>query len=567
MVKLFKVASFRNSIIKGLLFLFSLFLFNIFFNRFFTRFDFTQEKRFTLSPVSIKVLNQIHKPLNITIYLEGNFPAPFKHLQQSIKETLNEFSVYSHGNLRYKFINPLAGKDTTLRDSLSSMGIEPTQIQSKTEGGASQKEIFPGALIQMGSRILAIGLLQNQNQLGTPLSSENLLNHSEENLEYAFIDAIYKLEEKEPSTIGFLDGNGEVFNPKIADLIKTLKTSYGIVRIDLQKSPLDSLVRLDAILLIKPEIRFTEAQKYKLDQYIMHGGKILAFIDNVNAEMDSMGKNGTTLGFPKDLNLDDFLFRMGIRINYNLIRDLNCAPIPIVTDKGGINSNQNLEPWVYYPLVMPLGTNPIIKNLDPVRLEFASTIDTIGIKGLIKTFLLGTSPYTRVVATPVRISLDEIADVGGEPNNFQGGVQNVAVLNEGTFHSSFLNRHFEGMDTTLAFRAQSEKNKLIVVADGNLPLNQINSLEKSIYPLGYDKYSRQVFGNKVFVENAINYLVDTSGLISLRSKDIRLRILNKTLVEDKKSYETITNFIFPILFVLIIGFSFAAFRSFWFTKA
>jgi ABC-2 type transport system permease protein len=569
-----KKPSLRNSAWKAFIFLLILGICNLIFERFFTRIDFTSERRFTLSKTTLQILANLKEPVLIQVYLKGDFPAPFKRLEKETSELLNEFSAYSHGNLQIQFIDPIVsvnGKESTLPDSLHKYGVEPTQIQVKTKDGNIQKEIYPGALIKTKGRILAINLMQNQNQLGGRGGIETLLNNSVEGLEYVILEGIKKVVEDTPPLVGLLTGNQEILDPRISDLVKTLKSSYRVGRVDINRFPLDSLIKVRLLILIKPNLRFTEIQKYKLDQFIMHGGRILGFLDPVNAELDSMGKDGSTMGFPKDLNLDDFLFRFGVRMNYNLIRDLNCAPIPVVTGNAmnaanslsnAGNSGQTLEPWVYYPLVMPDSTHPIVRNLDPIRLEFASTLDTLATKGVKKTFLLSTSPYTKVAVTPTPISLKEVSAPVDDIESYKDGKQKVAVLLEGSFSSSFQHRNLEGIDLSLAFLPKSSPTAMIFVSDGNLPLNQINSIEKSIYPLGYDKYSGQIFGNKIFIQNAVEYLIDPHKIVLLRSKEVKLRMLNKPLVEERKSLEEFLNFLIPMLFVLLVGLGVSGYRYF-----
>jgi len=566
--RLLNHSSLKNSLLKGFIFLCILGMINFILGRVFTRVDFTQEKRFTLSSNSIQVLEGIKEPITVRVYLEGEFPAPFKRLEKETKEILDEFTAYSHGNLKVIFVDPNgseSNKNSSIRDTLLKYGIQPSNIQVKTKDGNVQKEVFPGSLVQSKSRMIAVNIMQNQNQMSSQGGIESLINNSVEGLEYTFIDAIKKVKDQNPPLIGLLEGNGELIGPGISDLVKTLRSSYRLGRVNINSFPLDSLIKIQLLILIKPETKFSEIQKYKLDQYIMHGGKILGFIDNVNAELDSMGKNGTTLGFPKDLNLDDFMFRLGVRMNYNLIRDLNCAPIPIMTGPEGSPNNQTLQPWVYYPLVLPSGNHPIVRNLDPVRLEFASSLDTIAVKGIRKTILLNTSPYTKIAATPASIALAEVSAPAEDTLAYRGGIKNVAVLLEGRFKSSFKNRTLDSSDHSLPFLESSAENSMILVSDGNLPINQVNSLEKTIYPLGYDKYSQQIFGNKIFVQNAIDYLVDKDKLLSLRSKEVKLRLLNKPLVEERKGLEQILNFLIPLLMVILIGIGFSLYRYFRFT--
>lgn len=530
----------------------------------FFRFDLTSEKRFTLSSATLEILASVDRPITIRVYLDGEMPAAFKRLKIASAELLDEFKAYSHGNLTIQYINPLGSddqrKNDTLTDDLIKKGMQPLNLQMKTAKGNTQKLVFPSAWVSSNGRALAVSLMQNQNQLGPTGDNEQMMNKSVESLEFQFISAIKKVNTPAPVQIGFLAGNGEYSGAGLADIVQTLQSSFTVHKVELPLIPLDSLLELKMLILVKPQVRFSEPEKYKLDQYIMYGGKLLLLIDNLHAELDSMGKKGSTLGFANNLNLDDMLFHYGVRINYNLVEDLNCAPIPVLTGATDNSNQQSLFPWKFYPVVMPASDHPLVRNLDPVRLEFASSMDTLPSPGVKKTVLLSTSPDSRLAGAPVYISLADITETPDQ-KMYQEGRKPVAVLLEGAFRSVFNHRTIDSADRSMPFRPLATSSAVIVVSDGDVIKNQLNELEHSIYPLGYDKYTRQVFGNKQFILNAVDYLSGEQALIRLRGKEVRLRLLDKDKLQNEKQIWQLVNTLMPLLLVCLTGLVIRLYRS------
>jgi len=332
-------------------------------NHVFTRFDFTKEKRYTLSPVSRGIMDSLQKPVKVTVYLEGDFPGGMKRLQRATKDMLNDLQAYSHGNLQFDFTDPIKGLNDVGQDqviqSLKANGLEPTYLSIKTDNGLTQKLIIPGAFVTVGARQVPVNLLQKR----MALSDDEQLNNSIQNLEYAFTSAIKKAEANGKPPIGFTAGHNELTDLQLKDAMVSLSDGYEVGRIDLKLIPFDSLKKIKLVVIPKPDKPFTELEKFKLDQYIMQGGRVLWTIDQVSAELDSMrGHGGEQLAFNKQLNLDDQLFVYGVRINYDLIADINSSQIPVATGRVGGQAQIQMVPWLFYPIFMPLSKNPIMKK-------------------------------------------------------------------------------------------------------------------------------------------------------------------------------------------------------------
>ncbi len=547
---------FRRSLTRGFLFMTALVLVNFAASYRFTRFDLSSEKRFSLSPVTRRILDSLSVPVKITLYLDGEMPPGFKRLKIATEELLAECAAYSHGKLTVEVINPVATEDASKNDQavedMVKKGMQPLNLEMKTAKGNTQKLVFAWAWVAGGRRAVPASLLQNQNQLAGSASNEEMINNSIENLEFQLVNSIHKVTRTRTPGIGFLEGNGEYSGPELADIIHELQSSYRVARVPLHATTIDSLLRLKMLVMVKPQLHFSESDKYKLDQYLMRGGKLLLLIDNLHADLDSMGKNGSTLGFPENLNLDDMLFKYGIRINYNLVKDLECAPIPVLNGTTETSSQQKLAPWVYYPVVMPASAHPLVRNLDPVRLEFANSMDTIASRGIRKTILLSSSEHTRLAGAPVYITLNEINE-NHDQHPYNEGRKAVSVLLEGRFRSVFINRSIDSADKSMPFLGQGLNSAILVVSDGDIIKNQVNTLEHSIYPLGYDKYTRQLFGNKTFLLNVSDYLAGEAPLISLRSKQVRIRLLDKEKIMNEKTWWQGLNTLLPLLLIWLSG--------------
>jgi len=544
-----------SSLLHVVVLLVALLLIPVMLGNHFFRLDLTSEKRYSLSPLTKRILGTLHSPVTVELYLDGSMPPDFRRLRIASKEMLDELESWSDGMLHVKIIDP-SGDDPAKNEAqvtlLMKRGLEPLNLQIKSAGGSSEHLVFPSAWVSSDQRSQGISLMQNQNQFNSAEAGTQMLNHAVESLEYTFINAIQKVSEPVEPSLGFLSVNGESSGPRLADLVHTLNGSYSTYRIDLHKQTVAELLKINVLLLVKPAVKFSEAEKYKLDQYLMYGGKLFFALDNLHAELDSMGKTGSILAYQRDLNLDDLLFRYGARVNYDLIKDLNCAQIPVLNGSTEQSSHQQLEPWLYYPLVAPVPGVALVRNIDLVRCEFVSTVDTIARRGIEKTFLLSSSPYSQVSAAPVYVSLNDIGQ-GADKKAFNGGRKPVAVLLEGKFSSVFTNRHIDSADLSMPFRAEGKRSSFILVSDGDVLLNQTNSLEKSIYPLGFDKYTRQVFGNKQFALNAVDYLATGGGLIHLRDKVVKLHTLDKVKAQDERLFWQLLNMLLPLAIVIVTG--------------
>ena len=521
----------------------------------FTRIDFTKEKRYTVSDSSISILRDLKEPVSITVYLAGDFPSGFKRLSRATKDLLSDYKAYANGNLQFEFIDPSSGKSQDEQqvffDKLTKKGLEPTNLSVKTENGLSQKVIFPAAMVSLNGKEIPVKLLQTR--IG--LSPEEVLNNSIQNLEYVFSSAIKKVSSGGKPRIGFVEGHSELSDLQLQDAMKSLSDGFEAGRIDLASITFDGLNKLKVMIIAKPSSAFTELEKYKIDQFIMRGGKVIWTIDQVNADLDSLRKStgGEQLAFQNKLNLDDQLFTYGIRINYDLIGDMNCVQIPVSVGNVGGQAQIRLVPWLFYPIIMPLNNHPLVKNLEGIKTAFVNTMDTIGVANVKKTVLLTTSPYNKELQAPTIVSLNMIEDTP-DPQRFQSTPKTVCVLLEGQFKSNFLNRAIpNGVAGATETILKSKYTKMIVFSDGDIFKNEVSEKDNSTFPLGFDRFTQQSFGNKTFLLNAVDYLTDDAGLIDLRSKEIKLRLLDKGKIIADKTFWQLINTLIPLLMLILFG--------------
>jgi ABC-2 type transport system permease protein len=544
----------RKGLISGLGFIASIAIIS---SLTFTRFDFTAEKRYTISKISRAILDSLSKPVKVTVYLTGDgLPGGMKRLKSGVQDMLSDLRSYSNRHLEFEFVDPLEkikklppDQQKQMYDSLDASGIKAQNLSVKTDNGLSQKIIFPEALVQAGDKSLVINLILTR--IG--LSDAEQLNNSIENLEYAFSSAIKKVTSGGKPRIGFTEGHNELSDVQLNDAMKSLSDGYETDRVDLKTVPFSLLKKIRLLVIPKPEKPFTELEKFKLDQFVMRGGRVLWTIDQVSAELDSMrGHGGEQLSFNKQLNLDDQLFVYGARINYDLIADMNCAEIPVATgNAGGQAQIQNLH-WLFYPLLIPSSGHPVVKNLEGIRTEFISTIDTIGTKGTKKTILLTSSPYNKKFNTPYLLSLQAL-EQEPDPKTFLNPPKTVGLLLEGKFKSDFMNRPLPaGLNEKIESLPDSKPTKMIVISDGDVFKNQVAE-DGSPYPLGYDHYTQQSFGNKNLLLNIADYMTDDSGLIALRTKEIQIRLLDRARIRSEKLYWQVINNVIPLAFVLIFA--------------
>jgi len=542
----------KQSIIQLVASLAVIFLVNYIGSFEFERFDLTSEKRYTLSKETKNLVKNLDDVVYIRIFLEGDFPAEFKRLQNATKEMLDEFRVYSTDNIEYEFINPSSNPDDRARNAvyqeLIKEGLQPTSLQKKEEGGTSQQIIFPGAIFTYKERDIPLQLLKSQ--MG--VAPEIMLNNSIQSLEYELANAIRKITAPYKPKIGFIEGHGELNQLEVQDISQSLSEYYLVERKKIN-GKLESLVGYKAIIIAQPKEKFTEKDKFVIDQFIMNGGKTIWFLDAVSASMDSLSNSGVTMGIPNDINLDDQLFRYGCRVNYTLIQDIQSGLIPINTALVGNQPKWEYFPWIFFPLLIPSSEHPIVKNLNAIKGEFVNSIDTVAAPMIKKQYLLASSKYTRVLNAPVKINLQSIKNLPGE-EQFNRSYVPMAVLLQGKFRSVFTNRIplLISEDKEIAFKDTSKYTEMIIIADGNIIRNDLSS--GKAYPLGIDKYTGQEFGNKDFVMNCVDYLCDDSNLISVRSRELKIRLLDKTKISSNRLLLQAGNMCVPIAIILLVGF-------------
>ncbi|HEX5667551.1 MAG TPA: gliding motility-associated ABC transporter substrate-binding protein GldG [Chitinophagaceae bacterium] len=521
------------------------------------RADLTAEKRYTVSGATRSMLENLDSEADVTVLLGGDLPAGFRKLAGSTADLLEEFRDISGNKLSYRFEHPGTGLPDSLKgsliDSLRSLGINATNVKAQTKEGEGEEQqlVYPGAVIRYKDRTIGVDFLQGQNfQAG--LSS---LNNAESLLEYKLAGSINKIRQDTVPLIGYLAGNGEPLDYSVYDLIeKTLRPNYAF-----RILPIDSVQAIPnffkAILIVKPILRFNDSQKIKIDQYVMHGGKLIWMIDNLYASLDSLQRSqGEFIAFDMGLNLEDQLFKYGVRINQDLVQDLQCDKIPSVIGSVGDKPQIQLLPWPYFPLLRNNTGHPIAKNLDYVVSQFPQSIDTVQVKNIKKTVLLSSSPESRILSTPAKV---EWASVRNEEDlkTFTNASVPVAVLLEGRFESLFANRLTKAMADSLAAAGQpflpgsKEDNKMIVVADGDLVINSIDQNEGPLQ-MGTNMYTKQQYANREFLLNSLEYMVDQSGILETRGKDFTLRLLDKTKYEGSKSFWQILNIVLPALLVM-----------------
>jgi gliding-associated putative ABC transporter substrate-binding component GldG len=591
----------RKSDIKALaITIVALIAINFVGNYIFKRFDLTHDKRYTLSETSLDILKNAGEPLYVDVYLDGQFPGEFKKLQTETQQLLEEFKAYN-SNVVFRFVNPLDDSedsndakreliyklyrlnntahspkeeaeiktsiknvpnlDEAIVNSFQGNGMTPASITVEDKGKQSQEVIFPWAIATYGARSVKVPLLKNL--MGA--STAEKVNGSVQHLEYAFSNAFNTVINAKQKKIAVIKGNGEMPDQFMADFIRNVRENYFIGTFTLDsvaKKPNESLEYLkkyDLAVIAKPTEKFSDEEKEVLDQFILNGGKTIWLVDQVNMEMDSLYNDmGASLAFPQDLNLNDLLFKYGVRINPTLVKDLMATPIALATGQQGSAAQYTQYPWFYSPLVYPSSKHPIVSNVDGIKFEFANGIDTLK-NGIRKTILLKSSPYSKLVGAPVEINLDMVTE-RPEQSEFTGkGNIPVAVLLEGKFHSVYQNRVLPFAEKSFIPEARKD-NKMIVISDGDVIKND---LDKNLQPLelGFDKWTNKLYGNKEFMMNCVNYLLDDSGLINIRNKQVSLPILDKEKVYANYTASQFITVGLPIAILAVFGFVFTYLRK------
>ncbi len=540
---------------------------NIISSYLFTRIDLTSEKRYTLSPATKELLRSVDDYIFFRVYLEGDFPAGFKKLRRETKEMLDELRAYNK-LIGYEFVNPLSpGNASETKETIKTLtekGLRPTELQVRATDGAQQKIIFPGALVMYRDKEIPLDLLDQQ--LNTP--PEMVINNSVQNLEFKLADIIRKLSQLQKPALAFIEGHGELNESEVHDLTQALLPNYRVDRITIggriyaltRRSDADAdgnvriLPNYEAIIIAKPTRPFDEKDKFIIDQYIMYGGKVVWLIDPVVASMDSLQMNESTVGVDLDLKLDDMLYKYGVRLNRNLVLDVNSASIPLRTGQVGGQAQIEFFRWPYFPLLNQASDHPIVRNINSIKADFVSSIDTNLTENVRKTPLLKTSDYSRVSLTPVLISLAMLRE-NPDPRMYSMSGQTTSYLLEGTFNSLFDKRIPPEIADNLeiGFKETSKPTAMIVVADGDIVRNQFHVPRGYPLPLGFDQYTGRTYGNKDFILNAISYLADETQLISIRSREIKIRLLDMNRINAIRLNLQIINTALPVLLIVLFG--------------
>ena len=540
-----------------------------------TRIDFTNEKRFTLSSSTKAVLQNLDSTVDITVLLAGDIKSEFKKLSNSSKELLENFKNYGGKNIQYKFEIPGEGLDDSAKakvfEELIGMGLRPTnqKVQVKEGEGNNNRQIFPGAIISYHGKSIAIDLLQGQVQKSIFNSNDILdkqsLNSAEALLEYKFANAIQQLTQTQVPLVAYAYGNGEPpygFLP-VNDVFETLGRNFIVDTVNIRSQPFIPR-EYDALVIVKPTEKFTDDDKFKLDQYVMNGGRLLFFIDVLYAERDSL-QNGDLIAYARDLNLNDLLFRYGVRINTDLVADQHSDVIPVEVGSVGGQSQKQLLPWPYAPLLQPGSENAIVKNQADVLAQFANSIDTVEAPGISKTILLATSANSLTLPTPARVELNSLQTQEDVRKYSKKNIP-VAVLLEGKFTSLYANRATQAQLDTLknyemGFMRQSvTPGKIIVVGDADIVMNQVSEAIGPL-PMGTNKYTKVGYANKDFFLTCAVYLANKSNLLDAKAKDYTLRLLDVKKVEDQRSLWQIINIVAPIALVCLFAVAYQWWRK------
>ncbi len=551
---------------------------NIIFSYVFVRIDLTSEKRYTLSKSTRAMVKNIDDIVYVSVYLYGkNLPPDFSELSLKTREFLDELRVYSK-NIHYEFIDPTENKDEqqlmAFYGQLYKQGLQPQPIQDVDASGVNTRYIVPGAIIRYRQRETPVQLLDSDE--GILYNRNDIIKFSIDKLEYNITNAIRRLTGQQKATVAFLKGHGELTNREVFSAAVGIADFYAVDSVvfdnkiskifDIElvdSNTVDFVIKgnkYDLLVIAKPTQAFSNYEKYILDQYVMRGGKILWYVDPVFAEMDSLQYYKEVPCLPRDLNLEDLFFRYGVRLNSNLLQDLNALPVPVKSGEIAGQAQYKFIPWYFFPLITPVADHPIVKNLNVLKTEFVSSMDTVGTKsGLTKTVLLTTSASTKILNTPAIISLEALKRRAINREYTHKYIP-VSVLVEGVFTSLFSGYDKMVDQEKIGFIEKSKPTKMIFVSDGDMIKNQFSSKGYPL-PLGYDQYTDVAYGNKNFLLNAVNYLCDDEDIVQVRSKDFKMRLLDKDKILKEKTFWQVLNMVLPLCFVIIMGIIFVVIRK------
>lgn len=537
----------KNSVLRFVLLVVVLTGINWLASSFFFRIDLTEDKRYSISDATKQLLGSLEKDVVVNVYLSGDFPAGFERLENATRETLEEFKTYANGRLTVNYSDPSEATSEEQRQkqylSLVDRGLNPTNVFANEDGKRTEKIIFPGVIVQADTLSVPVQLLKG-NKASTP---DEQLNQSYEGVEFEIASAIRLLANPARKKVGLVVSHTKIPPARLSDLIATIQQSYDVF---LDMNNPESYAGLDALVVMKPDSSFSEAEKYKLDQYVVGGGRALFFVDG--ARVDSVSLDGS-YAQPLDLNLTDLFFKWGVRVNTNLVKDLNCAQILLNVGNVGDKPDIRPMPWRFFPLLNNFGPHTITRNINAVYSRFLSSIDTVGgATEIHKTPLLMTSRYTQVLNAPALVGYNE-ARKDPDASEYNAGVKLAGVLLEGTFTSMFQNRILPGDPRAAGFKQNGTGGKVIICSDGDFIVNDFDYKRNAPLPLGYDRVSKQTFGNKDFVLHALDYMTDANGLINARNKQIAIRALDKIEIQENRKFWQLLNLLLPVVLIGIFG--------------
>jgi len=539
-----------HTILQSLIVLLSVWLINQLADRSNVRIDLTEEKRYTISNATKALLKNLDEDVFFEVYLAGDLPPNFKRFSNSIQEMLEQFGEESGDRIQYKFTDPTQAQSTQARNqffqSLMEKGLQPTNLNFRQEGNNLQKIIFPAALVSQGMQEIPVNLMKGNRASG----QEEYLNQAIEGLEYELASAISQLGEGGIKKVGFVTGHGVPEAELLAGFKNAILSKYDLfdVRLEGRKD----LLGYDAVVIAKPREKFTEEEKYLLDQYLMRGGSLIFFLDALSVDINSAFDEGGTVAIPYETNLEDLLFKYGVRVNRNFVLDINSGEMPVVRGNIGGQPQIQMLTWPFFPLITNYSKHPSVRNLDAILTRFTSTIDTVKAAGVKKTPLASTTEYSKVLSPPVRVALSDLEDEL-KPERFNGGVQNIAYLLEGKFTSLYANRIVPRGFTKSAFMDKSDDGKVIVFADGDMIINDFDPESNEPLALGVEGYTKTTYANEQLVLNILDFMVDDSGLIETRSREVKVRPLDRVKVKQDRTMWQLINLTLPIVLILIAG--------------
>lgn len=537
-------------VLQTLVVLLSVWLVNQVANRYRTQFDLTEEKRYTISDATKNLLQSLDEEVFFEVYLAGDLPANFERFQKSIGEMLEQFAIESSNRVQYKFTDPSQANNAQARNqfyqSLMDKGVQATNLNYKNaDGDKMEKLIFPGAIASKGMSEVSANLLKGNRAAGP----EGMLNQSIEGLEYELAKAISELVDGGTKKVAYLTGHGSPNGEDIAGFRSAVQSKFDLFNVSLDGRK--ELSGYDVVVVGKPTKPFTEREKYMVDQYLMRGGNLIYFIDALSVNMDSASGEGT-VAIPYETNLTDQLFKYGVRVNQNYVLDVNSGQFPVVAGNMGNQPQIQMIPWPFFPVLTNFSKHPAVRNLDAILGRFVSEIDTVKADGITKTPLINTSQYTKLLGPPVRVAFNDLRDEL-RPEKFTDGPKTVGYLLEGAFTSLYANRLVpKGFDKA-QFVPKGTPAKVIVIGDGDIIRNDIDPETDQPLGLGVEPFTKTTYANETFILNILDYMVDDSGLIETRSREVKIRPLDRVKVKQERTKWQVINLVAPVLLVLLIG--------------